>query len=226
MNHPFLSFVTNYLEPFSYLLLGTALLLQLMVAKRVETEVLAIFYFVAAAALGYASWLAHRGMNNNWIYNALYLPALLAICFYFYRMLSGRAKIIRALVAVNVGYYLARMVFSGTLLLIDNIGYAMLSVSVTLLSFVYFYDALVRVGEAPLWHRFDFWLVSGYMLYFLGSFFIFLQFANLAYNILDTYTDKERAALTILWGVHNVLLLLSSLTTLLGSIWIVFRRKS
>lgn len=226
MTHLFLSFVTNYLEPLSYLLLSIALLVQLMAKKRVQTAALAIFYFVAAAALGYASWLAHRQLNNNWIYNALYLPALLAICFYFYRTLSGRKGIIRTLVAINVVYYVAQTVFSGRQLLIDNFGYALLSVSVTLLSFVYFYDVLIRVGEVPLWHRFDFWLVSGYLLYFLGSFFIFLQFANLTYNILDTYTDKERAALTILWGVHNVLLFLSSLTTLSGSLWIVFRRKS
>ena len=227
MTGPFFSFVANFLEPLSYLLLCAALLLQLMTNKRVEIEALAVFYLIASAGLWYASWLAHRRFINYWFYNVLYLPALLVICFYFYRILGSRKsrQIIRSIVALNVLYYVVRTVFWGGLPLMDNFGYALLSISVTFLSFWYFYDVLSHVSESAIWHRIDFWLVSGYMLYFLGSFFIFLQFANLAYNILDTYTDKQRAPLTMLWGVHNVLLFISSLTTLLGSVWIAFRRK-
>ncbi|MBE7170618.1 MAG: hypothetical protein INR73_08505 [Williamsia sp.] len=228
MSEPFFSFVANFLEPLSYLLLCGALVLQVLTHKRVEIEALAIFYLVAAAGLGYASWLADRRVNNNWIYNSLYLPALLVISFYFYRVLRSKKSkwVIRSLVLINGLYFIGRILFWGALLLIDNFGYALLSVSVTLLSFVYFYDVLSHVSESAIWQRVDFWLVSGYLLYYLGSFFIFLQFANLAYNILDTYTDKQRAPLTLLWGVHNVLLFISSLTTLLGSIWIAYRSKS
>ena len=223
----FLSFVTNLLEPLSYLIFSIALFVQLNIFKKTRIRVLFIYNLIATVSLSYASWLAHRSMNNNYIYNLLYLPAVIAFCFYFYRAFKSKKnkRIVLGVLVFNIVYFLARLFLSGPLALLDSVAYSLLSISVCFLSFLFFYAILSGISENKIWHQFDFWLVSALLLYFLGSFFIFLMYSNLTYNILSTYTNEQRKSLTILWGVHNVLLFLSSLTTLFSSLWISYRNR-
>ena len=77
----------------------------------------------------------------------------------------------------------------------------------------------------PIWYDFNFWLVSGYLFYFLVSFAIFLTYHQFTSNILDTYTSEERTLLTVLWAVHNGLLFISAFTALFGHLWIAYRTR-
>lgn len=223
----FINFVATWLEPLSYILFFIAFLLRTFTQKQLKVKVLLFYYLLAAISFSYAGWMVYKNLNNNWIYNLMYLPAVVAICYYFHETFTSKRKklIVKSLIALNVIYFVARFLLFGKLIIIDSFGYSLLSFSVLFLSFIYFYQLLKHVNEFKVWVQFDFWLVSGYLLYFLGSFFIFLLYSNLTYNILDTYTLAQRRLLTILWGVHNVLLFLSSLTTLISSIWIAFRNK-
>lgn len=222
-----LNFIAHLLEPLSYVLFCIALLLRSGTDKPVKVMVLFVYYLFAAVSFSYASWLVYKFQNNVWVYNLLLLPAIAAICYYFHETFYSRKKkaLVKSLIAVNITYLILRILLhnnSGTL---DSFGYALLSTSVSLFSFVYFYQLLKHVNEYKVWADYDFWLVSAYLLYFLGSFFIFLLYSNLTFNILDTYTQEQRKLLTILWGVHNVLLFLSSVTTLVSTIWITYRNR-
>jgi hypothetical protein len=94
--------------------------------------------------------------------------------------------------------------------------------------FMYIHELLANVSEHPLLFSFDFWFVSAQIIYYLGSFIIFLSFNYLTKKILPTelYSHENRAILTKLWGVHNVLLFLGSLLTTGGAAWISSRKKS
>lgn len=223
----FLNFVAILLEPLSYVLFTIALLLRTRIEKLAKVKVLIIYYLFAAVSFSYASWLVNKNQNNNWIYNLLLLPAVVSICYYFHETFYSRwnKTIVKFIIALNILYFVVKIILYGNLGIIDSSGYSLLSISVSFLSFVYFYQLLKHVNEYKAWTNFDFWIVSAYLLYFLGSFFIFLLYSNLTYNILDTYTREQRKLLTILWGVHNVLLFLSSITTLVSSIWITYRSK-
>lgn len=223
----FRNFVAILLEPLSYVLFSIAFLLRMSIEKQVKVKVLFIYYLFAAISFSYASWLVFKNQNNTWIYNLLYLPAVVAICYYFHEIFySRRSKaIVKFLIALNVIYFAGRIILFGKLVILDSFGYSLLSISVSFLSFVYFYQLLRHVNELKVWANFDFWLISSYLLYFLGSFFIFSLYANLTYNILDTYTHEQRIQLSVLWGVHNVLLFLSSVITLVGSLWVAYHNK-
>jgi len=223
----FRNFVAILLEPLSYVLFSIALLLRTTIEKRAKVKVLFIYYLIAAVSFSYAGWLVFKNQNNNWIYNLLYLPAVVAICYYFHETLYSRRNktIVKFFIALNVIYFVVRIMLFGKLVVIDSIAYSLLSISVSFLSFVYFYQLLRNVNEYKVWANFDFWLISAYLLYFLGSFFIFLLYSNLTYNILATYTLEQRILLSVLWGVHNVLLFLSSVITLVSSLWITYRNR-
>jgi hypothetical protein len=78
---------------------------------------------------------------------------------------------------------------------------------------MYFEELLRNVNEISILHRFDFWLVAGYLMYFLSCFFIVFLYDNVDVNL--------RA---ILWSFQNIVLCVSSVTTLLASIWIRQRK--
>ncbi|MEO6914570.1 MAG: hypothetical protein ABI151_02085 [Chitinophagaceae bacterium] len=227
MTKVFLQFISIQLEPICYIILSLALLLRLRIKGQRKIRVLLGYYLLSAAGLSYASWLVfdnlNSGASNNWIYNLLILPAMLAIGYYFHQTFTGKISrhLSMALVAVNLIYSGLRNLTYTRIIIFDSVGYSLLSISVSMLCFAYFYQLLRNVNENKLWADFDFWIVSSMLLYFLGGFFIFLF-----YNILDSNTYEERELLSILWSVHNVLLFLSSLIMLYGCIWINYRNRS
>src|SRR5437868_10339847 len=86
----FRNFVAILLEPLSYVLFSIAFLLRTSIEKQLKVKVLFFYYLLAAVSFSYASWLVFKNQNNNWIYNLLYLPAVVAICYYFHETFYSR----------------------------------------------------------------------------------------------------------------------------------------
>jgi hypothetical protein len=219
------NFLSNFLEPLAYLIFFTAFFLESRKNKTIKVKVLMVHYLLATLFMVYATLKAYYDQDNRWVYNLVYLQSAIAICYYFHQLFSSDKKkfVIKCLIAVNVIYFLINNIVFGRLELFDSVGYAILSASVSIMGFFYFYDVLknVRIRQFD----FNFYLVSAFLVYFLVSFAIFLTYHNLTNRILDTYTDEERKLLTMLWGVHNILLFLSAMTTLMGSVWIIYRNR-
>jgi hypothetical protein len=93
---------------------------------------------------------------------------------------------------------------------------------------MFMHQILANVSEESLSMNFDFWFVSSLLIYNLGAFIIFLTFGYLTRKILpaELYSFENRDLVTAVWGVHNVLLFLSSLLTLASAVWISFHKKS
>jgi hypothetical protein len=221
------AFLSNILEPFAYLIFFIAVYLQLVKTGASSLRLLLFHYLVCTLLMTLAAWKAFYSQDNLWTYNVLWLQSAFFIPLYFHQRFRSRRKkwVIRALISINLLYFLINDIVYAQLFRFDSLGYSLLSVSISIVCFMYFYQVFTHVTEKPIWYDFNFWLVSGYLFYFLVSFAIFLTYHQLTSNILDTYTSEERHLLTVLWGVHNCLLFISAVTALFGHLWITYRNR-
>lgn len=115
---------------------------------------------------------------------------------------------------INLGLFIGFDLLHGGLIKVHTPLYAITYLSVVIYSLVYFEQVMSNVSEMNLLLQFNFWLVSGYLLYYFGSFFIILFYDNVEIN--------DRA---IIWSLQNVILFISSVLTLSGSLWISRHRQ-
>jgi hypothetical protein len=222
------SLVTNFLEPISYFIYVVAVALRFKADHSVTLKVLFLFYLLATVLMTNASLHVFTQVNNIWMYNLVLLAAILAIGFYAYTIFHAvqKRRVVLVLACGTVLYFIVRNFVFRHLYEIDSIGFVLLSISVTIFSFMYFHQILNHVTEAPAFYDFNSWLIAGYLLYYLGSFFIFLCFNYFTYKITIKNRMEDRLLLTTLWGVHNVFLFFSAAITLMGSVWTTYRNRS
>lgn len=161
----------------------------------------------------YASLLvvyAPKGVDNIWIYNLFYLITIISISYYFYKILktSFKRNIVAILLVLNIIIFLIYDVLSGKFFKEYNeYVFAVCFISIVVYAFL-FYDHLLRnVTETNILYSFEFWLVSGYLFYFLGSFILILFY--------KAATIPERGKI---WALQNEILFLSSIIILIGTI--------
>lgn len=221
--------ISNYLEPIACLLYFVSLVFHYRVQKQRVTKLLIFHYLIITILLTIgAIQIQGTESNNIWFYDIANLSTAIFIGTYFYYLLQHRTKkkIVSALVTIYILYSVFRHFTLEGDRLFDSIGYSFVSASVVIYVFMYFHQALKNVTEISILKEFNFWLASGYLVYFAGSFIIFVSYYYLTKKILHTYTTAERDILTALWGMHNALLFISALSLLTGSLWITYRRKS
>jgi hypothetical protein len=159
--------------------------------------------------------------NNNWVYNLFYFLTIFFLTFYMYQnFITARSKIISlALLLVNViNYFLNDLIFKQQLF--NSFATSVSFLSLILLIFLYYQQVLRNVTELNILLDFDFWLISGYLLYFLGSFFIIIFWSELSSQVVLKATKVQQDQFNLLWSVHNILLFLSAIIALISSIWI------
>jgi hypothetical protein len=189
-------------------------------------KVLMIYYFIATALLLKAAY----SEKNIEIYSLLSLLTFVCVGSYFYYtfLISWKKKLVILFCVIQGAYYiLGNFIFSPAKFF-DSTGYVILSIGIVLMAFMYMHQILTNVTEEPLSWNLDFWFVSSQLVYYLGSFFIFLTYGYITQKLLasDLYSYENRVYISQLWRVHNVLLFLSSLIISAGIIWISFRRRS
>ncbi len=222
----FISIVANFLEPLAY---GTCCLFIFYYtrqSKKVKWRVIAVYYFLATVLMIRAAYAS----SNIEIYNLLCLLTHTCLGAYFYYSLNTRLKkrIVLVLCVVDAGYYITSNLLFPSHAMFDSTGYVILSIGIVLMAFMFMHQILTNITEDPLSLNFDFWFVSSQLIYHLGAFAIFLTYQYLTKKILpaDLYSFENRTLLMQVWGVHNVLLFLSSIITSAAVLWISFRRKS
>ncbi len=212
-------FLKNFLEPISYLLYAFLLLIMVNKNSSVKRKVLFVYYLVAVTLTYYASFLSYVKTlgDNNYLYNLFFFITICTFSYYFYNILMGRIKkyVISFLFVLNFFLFIEYDIVLGQFYDTYN-NYATATCYLSLVVFCLFYfDQLLRnVNEVNILHEFDFWLISGYLLYFLGAFFIVLF-----------YKDKNESQRAIIWAFQNIILFTSALIALTGNLWIKYHRK-
>ena len=184
-----------------------------------------VTFFLMLAACGV---LLNSFEQNVWLYNLTSVCTNLFIGVYFIGILRApvKKKAVIILVSLNSLYALLKNVIFKEFYLFDSVGYSFVSASITVYVFMYFHQVLKNVTERSILKQFDFWLSAGYLIYFLGSFIIFLSYYHYTKQILAAFTKELQYLVNALWGVHNLLLFVSALSLLIGSIWLTYRKKS
>lgn len=224
-----LAIITNLLEPVGYFIYSLAFLVQFIKTRKSIILVGVFFYLYAAVIMWQAALLAHEGRQNLFLYNYLLLPAsFLFFCAYFFGIFQSkvRKQIVWIILAFNVVLLVSRSLFVPKPLMFDSAGFSTLSISIVILSFMFFQQLLNQVSESSIFANFNFWVVCGYFISFSASFLVFLTYYYLTQKISTNYVYKNRYILTLLWGVPNIMLFISSLITLTGSLWTSFHKKS
>lgn len=216
---PIESIFKNFLEPFAYLIYTLIFVLRIKREKIFEEKILLVFYIVATVILTISSLIVLyplQDVDNNWMYNVVYFINVCILSWYFYRILQTRLKRIFVLIALTIN---ALVFIIYDILLWHFIGsyngyvYAICYISIVVYSFMYFNQLLANVTEKSILSDFNFWLVSGYLLYFLGSFIIILL-----YRTVDIDNSGN------VWAMQNIILFLSALITLVGYLQTSLRR--
>ena len=166
---------------------------------------------------------------NLELYNLLCLITFVCVgSFYYYTFHSLlKKRLVIILGFFHAGYYVVGNFYYSPEVF-DSTGFVFLSFSMVVLAFMYLQQILTNVTEEPLSHNFSFWFVSGQLVYYLGSFFIFLTYGYFTRKLLtfNEYSIENRIYLSGLWHTHNVLLFLVSLIISGGILWTYYRRKS
>lgn len=225
------TFFTKFLQPIAFLFYLIGFFVYRRHQTKRDTQALYVYYIVTTMLHTYigidaAFQLTETG--NIWLYEIGALLTVLFIGYHFYRLLTGKNKksTVLFLMLVYVLFAIVRQFTLQGQRLFDSIGYSLLSASVATYVFMYFHQLLKNVSEVSILKDFNFWLSSSYLLYFVGSFIIFINFYNLTNKIIKTNASEGRDLVVALWGLHNVLLFLGALLLLTGSLWISYRRKS
>ena len=203
-------FFKNGLEPLSYLIYAIAIFIAIRKNKLIKKEVLFIFYLLAIVIILVACYTTNMLLNRI-LYNLYFFITISVFSYYFRSLLSTKTKknIVNILFIINLILFINICLVSHQLFEINNYFYAIIYLTIIVHALLYFHDVLKNVNEIKLLHQFDFWLVSGYLLYFLSCFFIIFFYENVDISLRAT-----------LWSLQNSILFLSSLLTMCASIWI------
>ena len=192
--------------------------LKLIGDSSIKEKVLFIYYLFATilAFIAYYIYVyMPADVDNNWVYNILYFITICILSYYFYHVLNNKIKknIVIFLFIVNLILFMVFDIVLHRFYVFNEYVYAICFLSIVVYSLFYFDQLLRNVTELNILFQFDFWLISGYLLYFLGCFFIILYYL--------TIPVTERGPT---WALQNIILLLSSVITLTGYLRIRYRK--
>jgi hypothetical protein len=203
------SFLCNELEPFSYLIYVLALLLQLRHERSIGYKVLCVYYMLCATIIyiGIAYF-----ESNTWTYNLLFFADVLILSWYYQKLFDTKIKkrltIACALFNTIIFVYINIIGLQYTEYNDDIYGISF--ITIVLYSLLYLHQLLITIKEESLLLNFNFWLVCGYLLYFLGAFFIILY-----YDHFQNYLTRGD-----MWQIHNIILFICSAVTFIASLQI------
>ncbi len=201
----------NFLEPFAYLIYSVIFFLKFMNKKNLELKVLFWYYLAAAVFLTGANLLVlypSQSRDNDWIYNIVYFMTICTLSWYFYHLLYAKQKklFVALSIAVNVTVFWVYEIFLHHFIgAYNSTVYAISFICILVYCFMYFDQQLGNVTEKNITNDFNFWLVSGYMLYFMGAFVVILLYRTVSFEETNT-----------VWIFQSIILFISAMITTVG----------
>jgi hypothetical protein len=209
-------FLKEFTEPIAYLIYCIALFATYKVRKNRSYKLLAFYDAIASLLLFAAIVQNELEIDNDWNYNVVFLLAICVYSYYYHSLLKSlyKRRFILFCCIANIILFLYFNVINGKFAgNYNNYVYAIVFISIVVYTFLYFQDLLLNVSEESILHKFDFWLVSSNLLYFLGAFIVILYYAYAE--------DSMRGSV---WIIQSLVLFISALITLNG--YFVTARKT
>lgn len=213
--------VSYFLEGVAYCLSFVSILIYtIRINRETQFKILTGFLFLVTVIAVKIS--VRKGVSNSLLYSYIYLLNSVGWSLFFFFTFKDPVRKAISLVPglITLIYFIQKVVLSEFDRVFDSIGYVICSTGIVLLLFLYFQYLLANVKSERPSMNFNFWLSCSQLVYNLGAFAIFLTYNHFTLRILDDYTPEKRSILTSLWGVHNLLLFLSSIIILIALVWI------
>jgi len=153
--------------------------------------------------------------NNIIVYQLNAILSFVVAALYFLHIFSSIFS------APNYRYLKAWCIVSLVVLLLiarfedvsffNSLSYSFTAFSICLLCVLFYLNKLGNVSEENIVRTGKFWIVSGFFIYYGGSFFIFLT-----YRVFTRYSKDN---FTVLWSIHNFIFFIFCCLTLIAVKW-------
>jgi hypothetical protein len=211
-------FVNNYLEMVSPMV--PLLLLILNLKKVSASKTLRLLLLVIGSLFflnSLAVWYSIFHWRNIWIYDLTCLTSFVTISLFMIHILRSELtkRILSFILPVYITFFLCYTYLLQKAALFNSTSFAILSVLISSYCVLYFIQKINDTDEAKLSDDFLFWVCTGFFVYYLGSFFIFISYK---------YLTIQGKRIGILWGLHNIIYFIGCSITALG-LWKHFQKK-
>lgn len=222
-------FFYNFLEPISPLFPLIVIVINFRKARATpELLLLFILYFGLFILQMSASVFALFDRPNNIFYSLISIFSFIFISLFFHRIIfSNLAKKLILLVVIPACSFLfiGYTVFSKRDLLFNSVCFATFSIVIIIYCFIYIREKFNLMEYEKISDDYRFWVTASFLVYYIGSFFIFLTFQYLTQSGLARLTTKQIKAIGMLWGLHNFIYFISCLLSAYGLRWKKFPQK-
>jgi hypothetical protein len=175
--------------------------------------VIASLFFLNTLAVGYS--IFH--WRNIWIYDLNCLVSFVTISLFMIHVLQSPTtkRILTWVVPLYVLFFIGYTYILRKDALFNSISFAILALLVSTYCVLYFLQKINTTEEEQLTDDYIFWVCTGFFVYYLGSFFIFISFK---------YLTVQGRSIGILWGLHNIIYFIGCSIIAFG-LWRHFQKK-
>lgn len=142
-----------------------------------DKSIRVIYLLLVACFLNdlYSLHLFLNRKSNFLFYNLYFLAETIVLYYFFYKGFLSKIvkKILLVLLIVFLSIWFRQLIRFGTEVYFNDLVTAE-TVSVVVLSLIYYYEQIIKNSSAYIYVQSKFWIVSAYFIYFAGTFFLIL----------------------------------------------------
>lgn len=166
-------------------------LLYLLLLRRIQDKVIRVIFWLLVIGFftdALNNYISSEGRSTIYIANIFTLIETQFVVFFFYKILHS--PLAKKIIAISAGLFFvfwAILYFrEGHIHLLESI-FAIEAIGIISLSVYYFYEQL-KVPDTPfVYMQPRFWVVTAYLIYTAGTFFLFLYLDSLELDLQKKY---------------------------------------
>lgn len=219
--------ITNWLEPFSYLLFFIA---NIFIFNKSSVKSMALFYYSGIATVlmcAASGCVAFQLTTNNIFFYYLFEIATSFVLIVIIKNISINKtikKLLFFILLLNAFYSIYLLAIFSSISLFNSLGAVVISFCVMVMTLFYFIQKFKKVELTKIYHTLDFWVIVRFFFLHCTNFFILLYYYYLTKKIYPNGSYNDAVIVTNLWGLHNIVLFISSLIYM-QSLWILYQKK-
>jgi hypothetical protein len=177
----------------------------LLYSKRINDKSLRVILFLLIANLasdlyGVYSIISQVNRGQNFVsFNIFILVETLSLYLYFYQILSNTSirKAVFFTSIVFLLYWLFRFIAAGDHLYLYNSA-TFEYISVLILAIYFYYSQIIKVDAVFIYRQPKFCVISAYLIYIAGTFFLLLYLPTLDVSVRQEYYNILNSLFTII----------------------------
>ncbi len=163
----------------------------LVFRKRMNDKVLRVVFFLLAITFMldlYGLYRLSKHSDNFAAYNLNLLVEAVCLSIFFYQIFKKLLfkKIILSIGILFILYWVYKFIRAGGSNVFLNTFETIKNISIFAFAVYYYYEQVIKINATSVFSRPSFWVVTAYLFYIAGTFFLFLYLPSLS------PTDQEK----------------------------------